>query len=126
MSQESETRSKPNLWAALGKPHGHVAGFAYSSALKAVPGNWDFKGMDAWLAAPRKYAPGTKMNFIGIKKPEDRAALLAWLRTQAASPKGLPSGGEIAAEAAELTPPAPVNAAAESAAAPAEPAPAAH
>src|SRR3546814_360399 len=38
----------PNLWGALGKPHGHVPGFDYSAALKGVPGNWDFAGMDEW------------------------------------------------------------------------------
>ena len=34
----------PNLWGTMGKPHGHVAGFAYSDALKGVGGTWDFDG----------------------------------------------------------------------------------
>ncbi|MDR6834568.1 MULTISPECIES: cytochrome c family protein [unclassified Sphingopyxis] len=72
----------PNLWGALGKPHGHVAGFAYSDALKGVPGNWDFKGMDAWLASPRKYAPGTKMSFAGLSSAEDRANLIVYMNSQ--------------------------------------------
>ncbi len=72
----------PNLWAALGKPHGHVAGFAYSDALKSVPGNWDFAGMDAWLSNPKKYAPGTKMTFAGLGSPEDRANLIVYLNSQ--------------------------------------------
>jgi cytochrome c len=46
------------------------------------------------------------MSYAGLKKPEDRAALIAWLRTQADSPRALPSAGEIAAEEAELAPPA--------------------
>ena len=46
----------PNLWGVLGKPHGHVAGFAYSDALKGIAGNWDFKSLDEWLASPKKYA----------------------------------------------------------------------
>src|SRR3546814_12556211 len=57
----------PNLWGALGKPHGHVPGFDYSAALKGVPGNWDFAGMDEWVKSPRKYAPGTKMSFAARK-----------------------------------------------------------
>ena len=72
----------PNLWAALGKPHGHVPGFAYSDALKAVPGNWDFEGMNKWLTKPSAYAKGTKMNFAGLSKPEDRANLIAYLNSQ--------------------------------------------
>src|SRR3546814_3624747 len=63
----------PNLWGALGKPHGHVPGFDYSAALKGVAGNWDFAGMDEWVKSPRKYAPGTKMSFAGLSSPEDRA-----------------------------------------------------
>ena len=80
----------PNLWGAMGKPHGHVPGFAYSDALKAVPGNWDWEGMNKWLANPKKYAPGTKMSFAGLKKPEERAALIRWLRDQADAPIALP------------------------------------
>lgn len=72
----------PNLWASMGKPHGHVAGFAYTDALKGVPGNWDFKAMDAWLTSPRKYAPGTKMTFAGIGNAQDRANLLVYLNSQ--------------------------------------------
>ncbi|RHW18391.1 cytochrome c family protein [Sphingomonas gilva] len=72
----------PNLWAAMGKPHGHVPGFAYSDALKSVPGVWDFKSMDAWLTSPRKYAPGTKMTFAGLGNAQDRADLLVYLNSQ--------------------------------------------
>jgi len=72
----------PNLWGAMGKPHGHVAGFAYSDALKSVPGNWDWNSMDAWLTSPRKYAEGTKMTFAGLGKAEDRANLMVYLNSQ--------------------------------------------
>lgn len=72
----------PNLYAAMGKPHGHVAGFAYSDALKSVPGNWDWTSMNAWLTSPRKYAEGTKMTFAGIGSAEDRANLMVYLNAQ--------------------------------------------
>jgi len=72
----------PNLWATMGKPHGHVAGFAYSDALKSVPGNWDWTSMNAWLTSPRKYADGTKMTFAGLGKAEDRANLMVYLNSQ--------------------------------------------
>lgn len=92
----------PNLWDSLGKPHGHVAGFAYSDALKAVPGNWDFAGMDAWLASPRKYAAGTKMTFAGLSDPQERANVIAYLNAQGSNlplpaPEAAPAEGEEAA-----------------------------
>ena len=72
----------PNLYDSVGKAHGHVAGFAYSDALKGVPGTWTFDALDAWLKSPRKYAPGTKMTFAGLAKPEDRANVIAYLNAQ--------------------------------------------
>lgn len=81
----------PNLWGAIGKPHGHVAGFAYSDALKSVAGNWNFDSLNAWLISPRKYAPGTKMTFAGLAKPEDRANVIAYLNANSDSPLPLPT-----------------------------------
>ena len=81
----------PNLWGSVGKPHAHVAGFAYSEALKKVPGTWDWKSLDAWLASPKKYAPGTKMTFAGLSKPEDRANVIAFLNARSDSPLAMPA-----------------------------------
>ena len=75
----------PNLYATMGKAHGHVPGFAYSEALKGVPGVWDWNAMSEWLANPKKYAPGTKMTFAGLSKPEDRANLMVYLNSQGSS-----------------------------------------
>lgn len=72
----------PNLFANMGKPHAHVAGFAYSDALSSVPGNWTWEAMDDWIRSPRQYAPGTKMTFAGIGNAQDRANLLAWLNSK--------------------------------------------
>lgn len=106
----------PNLWASMGKPHGHVAGFAYSDALKAVPGNWDFAAMDAWLASPRKYAAGTKMTFAGLSDPQERANVIAYLNAQgsnlplpapeAAAADAAPAADDAGAQAAEGATPA--------------------
>lgn len=72
----------PNLYGVVGKPHGHMAGFAYSDVLKGKPGNWDFTMLNEWLHSPRTYAPGTKMTFAGLSKPEDRANVIAYLNAQ--------------------------------------------
>lgn len=95
----------PNLWGALGKPHGHVPGFAYSDALKSVPGVWDWKSMNEWLTSPKKYAPGTKMTFAGLSKPEDRANLIAFLNAHSDAPLPLPAApAAAAAPAADAKP----------------------
>ncbi len=116
----------PNLWAAMGKPHGHVAGFSYSDALKSVPGNWDFEGMDKWLANPKKYAPGTKMTFAGLGNPEERANLIAYLNAQGSNlPLPTPPAADAAAPAADAATGEAAAAPAADAAAPAAAAPAA-
>ncbi|HQS12320.1 MAG: cytochrome c family protein [Sphingomonadales bacterium 35-56-22] len=113
----------PNLWAAMGKPHGHVAGFSYSDALKSVPGNWDFEGMDKWLANPKKYAPGTKMTFAGLGNPEERANLIAYLNAQGSNlPLPPPPAADAAAPAADAATGEAAAAPAADAAAPAAPA----
>ncbi|SFR96143.1 c-type cytochrome [Sphingomonas jatrophae] len=81
----------PNLWGTVGKPHGHVAGFPYSDALKSVPGNWDWTALNSWLTSPKKYAPGTKMTFAGLSKPEDRANVIAYLNSTSDSPLPMPA-----------------------------------
>ena len=116
----------PNLWASMGKPHGHVAGFSYSDALKSVPGNWDFEGMDKWLANPKKYAPGTKMTFAGLGNPEERANLIAYLNAQGSNlPLPAPPAADAAAPAADAATGEAAAAPAADAAAPAPAAPAA-
>jgi cytochrome c len=98
----------PNLWGVVGKPHAAHPGFAFSDALKGVPGTWDFKALDAWLANPKKYAPGTKMTFAGLGNPEDRANVIAFLNAHgsnlplpAAPAETVAAGGDkAAAEAA--------------------------
>lgn len=73
----------PNLWATLGEAIAvGKAGFAFSDALKKVGGTWTFEQMDHWLASPRDFAPGTKMSFAGLSKPQDRANIIAYMNAQ--------------------------------------------
>jgi cytochrome c len=96
----------PNLYGVVGGPKDHMPGYAYSGALLAVGGTtWTYHELNKFLWKPKAYAKDTKMSYAGLKKPEDRAALIAWLRTQADAPKALPSADEISAEEAELAPP---------------------
>jgi cytochrome c len=97
----------PNLWGVVGGPHDHMAGFAYSDALKGKAGNWDYDGLNAWLFSPKAYAPGTKMSFAGLKKTQERANVIAWLRTQADTPVPLPDVAAVEAAKAAAAAPAP-------------------
>jgi len=112
----------PGLWDVVNHDKGAHAGFAYSDALKNMDGTWSYASLNKFLWKPKAYVEGTKMNFVGLKKPEDRANVIAYLRTLSDSPAGLPSAAQIDAENAELAPPAADAPAADDAA----PAPAAH
>lgn len=94
----------PNLWGVVNGRKAHMAGFDYSEGLKAKGGNWTYNDLNWFLWKPKKFIDGTKMNYIGLKKPEDRAAMIAWLRTLGGG-GALPSESDIAKEAAELAPP---------------------
>lgn len=73
----------PNLYATMGEGIAEgKGGFAFSDALKAVGGKWDFDKMDAWLTNPRKFASGTKMTFAGIPDAQERANVIAYLNSQ--------------------------------------------
>lgn len=81
----------PNLWDIVGANHAHIDGYAYSAAIVAMKSKpWNYEELNAFLLNPRAYAPGTKMAFAGIKKAEERAALIAYLRTLSDAPKPLP------------------------------------
>ena len=54
-------------------------------------GNWDYEALDHFLTKPKDYIKGTKMSFAGIKKPGDRADLIAYLRTLGTSSVPLPT-----------------------------------
>ena len=83
-------RVGPNLWGTVGADKAHVQGFNYSQALQNAPGNWTYEELDKFLADPKGAVPGTRMTFAGVKKTQDRANLVAWLRTQADNPVPLP------------------------------------
>jgi cytochrome c len=93
-------KTGPALWNAVNRPLGASEGYAYSDALAGFGGAWDYAALNAFLAKPKGYISGTKMNFAGLKKPKDRANLIAWMRAKADSPAALPSADDIAAEGA--------------------------
>lgn len=72
----------PNLFRIVGAPHAHIDGFAYSDAMKAKSGEaWTREALNEFLWNPRKALPGTKMVYVGMRRPEQRAAMIKWLET---------------------------------------------
>ncbi len=116
----------PNLYGVVGNHHAHLEGFSYSSAMKEKASEpWSFEAIDAFLENPKAAIPGTAMAYLGIKKPDQRANLIAWLNQNSDNPLPLPEAPAPSAEApADGAAPA-EGAAPADGAAPAENAPAA-
>jgi cytochrome c len=72
----------PNLHGVFGRKAASVAGYKYSEALKAAGWSWDAARLDQWLAEPRTFLPGTKMAFAGVKNPDDRRDIVAYLMVE--------------------------------------------
>ncbi len=72
----------PHLANIVDRAVSSADGFAYSGALVAVAETWSAENLDGFLKSPKGFAPGTKMGFSGLKKPADRANLIAYLQSQ--------------------------------------------
>lgn len=70
----------PSLAGIVGRKAGTAPGFSYSDANKKSGVTWDEATLDAYLTDPRKFMPGTKMVFAGLKNPDDRKAIIAYLK----------------------------------------------
>ncbi len=91
LSQGGKHKVGPNLWDIVGSVRASREGFSYSGTLSGLGGTWTYDELDAFLTSPKAYAPGNKMTFPGLKKPTQRADLLAFLRTLSEKPQPLPA-----------------------------------
>ncbi|MQW89016.1 c-type cytochrome [Sinorhizobium saheli] len=79
---EAKSKTGPALTGVVGRPAGKFEGYAYSPAMtkEAEAGLvWTPEKIDAFLANPKKFLPGTKMTFAGLRKDQERADLIAYL-----------------------------------------------
>lgn len=81
--QGGASKVGPNLWKIVNAQKGKKPGYAYSKAMLAAGGSWDNESLFHFLKRPGKYMPGTKMSFAGIRKPEDIANVIAYLKEKA-------------------------------------------
>lgn len=80
----------PNLHGVVGRQKAAVAGFNYSQAMRASQGDWNYESLSQYLTNPRAYVRGTNMAFAGLRRAEDRANLIRWLREQGSQAVPLP------------------------------------
>ena len=73
-------RIGPNLAGVVGRKAGSLPGATYSAAMKQQSFVWSEATLDKWLTRPSAVVPGTSMAFAGLPKPEDRAAVIAYLK----------------------------------------------
>ena len=84
----------PNLWGVIGRAVASHPGFNYSPAMKAFSmggkAHWDYQMVSDFITAPRDYVKGTLMTFAGLPDGNDRANVIAFLRTLSDDPLPLP------------------------------------
>merc|ERR1711973_974505 len=72
-------KTGPNLNGLFGRQTGQAAGYVYTDANKSKGITWSRETLDVYLTNPKKYIPGTKMVFAGLKKKKDRELLINYL-----------------------------------------------
>lgn len=80
-------RVGPSLMNLVGRPVATAENYSYSEAMTAFGAGkvWDEATLTEYLAAPRDVVPGTRMAFPGLKKPEDIANVITYLKDPAAA-----------------------------------------
>jgi cytochrome c len=81
----------PNLWNVVGRQMASFDGFGYSDAMKGMGEAWAYESLDQFLESPKSAIKGTSMAFAGLKKPDQRADVIAFLRSLSDDPIALPA-----------------------------------
>ncbi len=80
-AQGAANKVGPALWGVVGRDIASLSDFGYSGALSGLEGNWTAEQLNGFLENPKKYAEGTSMAFAGLRKPSDRADMIAYLQS---------------------------------------------
>jgi len=70
----------PNLHGLFGRKSGQAPNYTYSAANKERGVVWNEDTLNTYLTDPKKFIPGTKMVFAGLKKEQERKDLIAYLK----------------------------------------------
>lgn len=88
--QGGKDKVGPALYDVVNRDIASRDGFAYSDAMKSKGGKWDYDALAAFLKNPKGYVAGTKMAFSGIRKDDQLASLILYLRSLSNNPAALP------------------------------------
>jgi cytochrome c len=80
----------PHLWNIVGRPKASIETWRYSKVFLEAKGNWDYEELNGFISDPMRVMPGTDMEAHGYQTLEDRADLIAYLRSLSQNPGALP------------------------------------
>ena len=92
LDQGGRNRVGPNLWNIFGRSAGARDDFNYSAAMAGSDIVWTDETMSAYLENPSAYIPGNRMSFAGLRKDEDRAAVILYLRSKTVADEAANAG----------------------------------
>jgi cytochrome c len=105
---DAKNRAGPHLNDVFDRRAGSIEGFDYSKAMERAHSDglvWDIEHLDAYIENPRALVSGTRMSFRGVKDPQDRHDVMAYLRQFTANPQDIPESAPTAvAREVDLTP----------------------
>jgi len=122
--KDGPNRVGPNLWDIVERPIAGHEGYDYDEAMHAYAeeaGTWTYEHLNDFLLSPAGTVPGTKMAFAGLRNDEERANVIAHLRTLSDDPKPLPEAEPAPEQAAAAEGEAPAESEAGTETAAAEP-----
>ena len=90
VDRAQNTRNGPALWGVVGRRKASFGEYNYSPAMKEQTGSWTYADLNEYIAQPAWTIPGVAMKFAGIPAAQDRADIIAFLRTLSDDPVPLP------------------------------------